>query len=90
MGSTRQQLQKPNCPTDNQYLSPQELADSEICRFSTGTLANWRSQGKGPRYYKVGRKVLYHVADVLDFIRSNPVLTIDSLPADQRGKEVDR
>lgn len=30
-----------------------------------GTLRNWRSQGRGPRYVRIGgNKVLYRVADL--------------------------
>jgi excisionase family DNA binding protein len=29
-----------------------------------GTLANWRYQGKGPRFVKVGRHVRYRRSDV--------------------------
>lgn len=34
------------------YATPAELAD--YLRMDTGTLANWRSRGKGPRYKKMG------------------------------------
>jgi hypothetical protein len=33
-------------------LTPQELAD--LLHVSPGTLANWRSNGRGPKYLKVG------------------------------------
>ena len=45
-----------------------------------GTLQNWRSQKKGPRYFRCSRKILYRVEDLEDFFTSTPVLTIDSLP----------
>jgi len=47
-----------------------------------GTLANMSSQGRGPKAYRVGRKVLYRIEDLENFFTSNPVLTIDSLPED--------
>jgi hypothetical protein len=28
------------------------------------TLANWRSQGRGPRYLRIGGKILYDNADL--------------------------
>jgi hypothetical protein len=34
---------------------------------------------KGPKYYRVGRRVMYLVADVEDWIFKNPVLTSDSI-----------
>ena len=47
--------------------------------ISVGTLANWRTQKRGPKYYKVGGKVLYRTEDVEAFLFSCPVLTIDSM-----------
>lgn len=51
--------------SDRTWLTPQALADR--CGMSTGTLANWRSQGtRGPRYFRVeGVAVRYALADVL-------------------------
>jgi hypothetical protein len=43
-----------------------------------GTLANWRSQRKGPHFYRVGRKILYKIADLEAFLFQKPVQTIDS------------
>ena len=43
-----------------------------------GTLRNWRSQKKGPRYFKVGSRVIYRQSDCEKFFFANPVLTIDS------------
>ena len=34
------------------------------------TLQNWRGQGKGPRFYKIGRSVRYRLRDILAFERS--------------------
>lgn len=28
------------------------------------TLANWRSAGKGPKFYRVGKHVMYRLSDV--------------------------
>ena len=32
------------------------------------TLANWRWRGDGPRYVRVGRRVRYRLADLLDYL----------------------
>jgi predicted DNA-binding transcriptional regulator AlpA len=37
------------------------------------TLANWRYQGLGPRYLRIGRHVRYLVEDVDDWIRTQRV-----------------
>ena len=58
---------------------------AELFSVSTGTLQNWRSlKNRGPRYFKVGRKILYKLSDLEEFFTANPVLTLDSLPEGQR------
>jgi len=46
---------------------------------SEGVLANWRSQKKGPKYYKIGSKIIYKPSDIESFMFSVPVLTVDSI-----------
>lgn len=51
--------------TQRQSLAtPSEVAAFLGGDFSEKTLANWRSEGKGPKYHKVGRHVRYDWADV--------------------------
>ena len=38
-----------------------------------GTLANWRYQGKGPAFVRLGKRVAYKGRDVLDWIESQTV-----------------
>ena len=55
------------------FLSTQELAERWVGQVCVGTLKNWRSKKKGPKYVKLGRDVNSHVAyrmaDVLEFER---------------------
>lgn len=49
-----------------EYLTTEELATKlrttpETCRY-------WRHVGKGPKSFKVGRRVLYAAEDVAEFI----------------------
>lgn len=46
-----------------EVFTPEELAK----RYDTTTanLANLRHKGKGPRFFKLGRRVYYRVEDVL-------------------------
>ena len=44
------------------YMTTQEVA--QTCRTSPETVRFWRHVGKGPRSFKVGRRVLYAVSDV--------------------------
>lgn len=43
----------------NELLSPSELAARYKGRVTERTLANWRSTGQGPRFIKVGGRVMY-------------------------------
>lgn len=44
------------------YMTTYEAAD--FLGFTAGTLRVWRSQGKGPNYYKVGSMVRYEMDDL--------------------------
>ena len=55
------------------FLNPKEVGDKY--RLKIQTLANWRSQGKGPRYQKFANKVYYPIAAVDKWIESSRVLT---------------
>lgn len=43
------------------YLTPAELVARYKNTITLRTLANWRSIGEGPRYTKIGGRVLYPV-----------------------------
>jgi len=46
---------------------PLQLLPAELAarwHITVGTLANWRSSGKGPRFIKFGRRVLYPLDSV--------------------------
>jgi predicted DNA-binding transcriptional regulator AlpA len=44
------------------YLTSVEVA--ELCRTSPESVRFWRHTGKGPKSFKLGRRVLYDVEDV--------------------------
>jgi len=44
-----------------------QLALAERWAISHRTLEQWRWQGKGPRFLKIGGRVLYRLADIEDF-----------------------
>jgi hypothetical protein len=58
--------------------TPYEMA--RLYGIPAGTLANWRYLKKGPKFFKVGKTVLYFMVDFENWLRRNPVLTKDSLP----------
>ena len=49
-----------------EYLTTQEVA--EILRTPAETVRYWRHEGRGPKSFKVGRRVLYAAEDVEAFI----------------------
>ncbi|MFH0025054.1 hypothetical protein ACFZAC_26150 [Pseudomonas fluorescens] len=49
---------KPHTP---KYLKPSELCDRWNGATTIGTLANWRSKGKGPPFIKFGSSVRYPI-----------------------------
>jgi len=48
----------------SEYLTPNELAARYKGAITVRTLANWRSTGHGPRFTKIGGRVLYPVEAV--------------------------
>ncbi|MFW8592817.1 helix-turn-helix domain-containing protein [Cribrihabitans neustonicus] len=52
------------------FTSPWLTTDQAAAYLSvsSGTLANWRSKGNGPRYRAVGRMVRYHRDDLDAFM----------------------
>jgi len=48
------------------YLTTEEVA--ELLRAPAETVRYWRHIGKGPISFRVGRRVLYDIADVERFV----------------------
>ena len=46
------------------YLTPAELSARFERKISPRTLSNWRCAGTGPRFVKVGGRILYPVDEV--------------------------
>lgn len=64
----------PLAPQTVAKLEPGDLVDerhaADLLGTSPKTLQNWRALRKGPRYRKIGaRLVRYHVADLAEFQR---------------------
>jgi len=55
---------------DKDYLTPLELSQRWSGRISEGTLANWRSQDKGPKHVILGG-VLYQLEEVEKYEAEN-------------------
>ncbi len=50
------------------FLTPKMAAD--ILTVSAKTLANWRVNGFGPKFVKLGSRVAYPVPELVQFIES--------------------
>ena len=55
----------------NDHLAAKELA--EKYRLKTQTLANWRTQGRGPGYQKYGNKIYYPIPAIDKWIQHSRV-----------------
>ncbi len=51
----------------NELLTADELAKRWRGQIKKGTLANWRSQGKGPRFIKMAGVILYPLEKVKEY-----------------------
>lgn len=47
------------------YPAPKAAA---FLNVATKTLANWRAMGKGPKYCRLGRRIVYRVEDLRRFM----------------------
>ncbi len=52
-------------------LTPDQVSD--YLGVPLGTLANWRYQGRGPVYVRLGRHVRYRATDVAEWISNQLV-----------------
>lgn len=57
----------------SKYLSAAEVVQRWGGAVTTGTLANWRTQKKGPPYQKLGSKVRYPIAPLEAWEAANMV-----------------
>ena len=68
------------------HLNQAQLA--ERWSLSPRTLEQWRWQGKGPRYLKIGGRVVYRLKDVEAFeaasLHANTIGPIGDRPEDDR------
>jgi predicted heme/steroid binding protein len=55
------------------FFTPKELVERWEGRISVRTMANWRSQSNGPRYVKIGGRIMYKIEDVVSWENSRTV-----------------
>jgi len=66
------------------YLTPYALHKRWGAAISPKTLANWRTKGAGPRWQKVGGRVVYALQDVIDYERNRATLACAVLETAER------
>jgi predicted DNA-binding transcriptional regulator AlpA len=59
---------------DPELLTERETAP--LLRLTVKTLQSWRALKKGPRFVRVGRRVLYPRAEIEHFITTNTIQTV--------------
>lgn len=50
--------------TEPRFLTPEEVSARYRGGVSVGTLRNWRSMRQGPSFVKIGKAVLYPLAEL--------------------------
>jgi hypothetical protein len=55
------------------FLTPEEVAERYRGEVSVGTLRNWRSMRVGPGFIKIGKAVLYPIAELDEWDEQNRV-----------------
>ena len=53
----------------NSYLTTKEL--SQRWKINPNTIEHWRTNGFGPEFIRVGRKILYSLESILEFEQKN-------------------
>lgn len=56
-----------------QFLTPADVVARYDGNISARTLANWRSQGNGPAFTKIGGSVMYRIEHLEAWERANTV-----------------
>ena len=62
-------------PRATQQPPVDERGAAEIVGCAPRTLANWRSQRRGPRFIRVGRLIRYRIEDLESYLDSRIVET---------------
>lgn len=51
-------------PSEKTYLTPEEVSNRYRGRVAVRTLANWRCLGIGPKFSKIGGRILYPLTEI--------------------------
>lgn len=69
--------------TNEAQGKPLYVSRTEVGKYFAGlnkkTLANLLSEGRGPKCFRVGRKIFYEVQTLVNWMSRNPVKTVDDM-----------
>lgn len=77
-GTGRAEVDSASLPWDDSRVGPELLTDAQLAerwQLSRGTLANQRSQRRGPAYVKIEGRVRYRWSDIEAYERAGLVST---------------
>ena len=60
---------------EKKYITAKEVAEMTTC--SVTTVNGWRSKNMGPRFHRLGGRIVYNPQDVQDWIDAHLVGTED-------------
>ena len=63
----------PTPPEIERYRTIDEKAVALVTGLALGTIRNKRGEGTGPPYYRVGRRCVYRLTDVLSWMEAQKV-----------------
>lgn len=63
---------------DNTCIYNNAMA-AAFLNIKPSTLAKWRCMHRGPRYSKIGKRVVYELKDLMEYIENNKVNTLETL-----------
>lgn len=62
--TTRKKTNNAMTPQQKSYLTPNEVCDRYKGKITLKTLANWRTTGGGPKFSRLGGRILYPELEV--------------------------
>ena len=65
----------PEEPSPRPIMATRQRMEKYFDGWTASTLANLAVQGKGPRFWRVGKLAWYDIAEAEDYLKKNPIIT---------------
>lgn len=69
--NTQQHPTTAEASSTDEFLTVEQVLARWQRKVTSATLATWRSRGNGPKFVKVGGRVLYRLADIVSWESKN-------------------